>query len=310
MDPIEAIDLCRQAAHKGAPWDIPIPRLFNVGDFQQLWLRDAASVRRIMDDLLCAPRVEEGLELLLRLNVFYALFPEVSNLKGMGDADGLHKDVWRHTCAVVAGVPPQLELRWGALLHDIGKFRTRRVLDNGKVTFHNHDRVGARMVDALQARTRLFQDDVALLRTVRHLVLHHLRPASYKDTWTDSAVRRLVTECGDPRFFERLMALSRADLTTKVPARRDRALRRAAELEERVRLVTAADNAPKLPKGTMGLVLDRLALKPGPWLAKLKDELEARMARGELPVGAPAEFYAGEGMKLVDPSTGEKHPGA
>lgn len=306
MDPIEVIDLCRQAAHRGAPKDIPIPKLFNAGDFQQLWVRDAASVRRVMDDLLCAPRVEEGLELLLRLDVLAALFPEVSNLKGMGDADGLHKDVWRHTCAVVAGVPPQLELRWGALLHDVGKVRTRRVLPNGKVTFHNHDRVGARMVDAMQDRTRLFQDDVALLRTVRHLVLHHLRPASYKGTWTDSAVRRLVTECGDPRFFERLMSLSRADLTTKVPARRDRALRRAAELEERVRSVTAADNAPKLPKGTMGQVLERSALKPGPWLAKIKDELEAMMTTGLLPADAAASFYADEGLKLVASLPGEK----
>lgn len=301
MDPIEVIELCRNVAYDslGTPKDAFIPRVFNVGDYQRLWLNEPKKVRALLDELLCGPNVTEGLEMLLRFDVLVALFPELSAMKNLGDADGLHKDVWEHSKRVVAGVPNQLELRWGALLHDIGKVRTRRIVD-GKVTFHNHDRVGARMVDGLHNRTKLFQDDVALLRTVRLLVLYHLRPASYKPSWTDSAVRRLVTECGDPRFFERLMTLSRADLTTKVPAKRDKARKRADELEARVRKVIEDASAPRLPKGTMGIIMSKVPIKPGKWLNDTRDTLESMMKAGLLPVDCNVDFYVAEGLKLIE----------
>lgn len=299
MDPIEVIDLCRQAAHKGAPKDAFIPRVFNAGYYQDLWKREAKKVRAILDDLMCAPRVDEGLELLLRFEVLYALFPEVSAMKGMGDEGGLHKDVWEHSKAVVMGVPPELDLRWGALMHDIGKVKTRRV-EHGRVTFHGHDRVGARLVDSLNDRTNLFRDDVRLLRTVRYLVMEHLRPAGYNPEWTDSAVRRLVTECGDVRFFEKLMLLSRADLTTKNPKKRERCLSRAAELEKRVAHIIEVDNAPRLPKGTMGIIMSKVAAKPGPWLQEVRDHLESMMKAGVLERDRDVDYYVKAGLDLVE----------
>lgn len=299
MDPIEVIEICRKAAHTGAPRDIHIPRIFGPGYYQDLWRREAKAVRVMLDDLMCAPRVDEGLEMLLRFDVLSALFPELSDLKGMGDEGGLHKDVWEHSKIVVKGVPPELDLRWGALLHDVGKVRTRRIV-NGKVTFHNHDMVGARMVDSLNDRTKLFADDVALLRTVRYLVLEHLRPAGYNPEWTDSAVRRLVTECGDTRFFEKLMLLSRADLTTKNPKKRDRAMARANELEARVVKVIEEANAPRLPKGTMGLILERVATKPGPWLNAVREQLEAMMKVGVLLTDQPTDYYVRAGLDVVE----------
>lgn len=301
MHPIEVIEVCRKAAHHGVPKDTFVPRIFTVAEYQQLWRNEPKKVRAILDDLLCAPHADEGLELLLRFDVLYALFPEVSALRGMGDdpSAALHKDVWKHTLAVVTGVKPEVDLRWGALLHDIGKARTRRVV-NGKVTFHNHDAVGARMVDALQHRTNLFADDTALLRTVRYLVLEHLRPAGYNPEWTDSAVRRLITECGDTRFFEKLMNLSRADLTTKNPKKRASCERRADELERRVAEVLVIDSAPKLPKGTMGIIMSKVDRKPGPWLNATRDRLEEAMKNGLLPSNESVDFYVAEGLKLVE----------
>ena len=298
MDPIEILELCRRGAHEGAPTDLFVPRLFSAGEFETLWRREPKKVRRLLDDLLCGPHPKDGLELLLKTGALHALFPELAAMKDLGDADGLHKDVWLHSLNVVAGVPPELDLRWGALMHDIGKVKTRRVV-NGRVTFHNHDGVGAQLVDRLNDRTSLFANDVSLLRTVRYLVLEHLRPAGYSPEWTDSAVRRLVTECGDSRFFEKLMALSRADLTTKNPKKRDRALARAAELEARVAEVIASDNAPKLPKGTIGLVIERRVCPIGPGLTLLKNALEGAMRRGELPLDKDAEWYATEGVSFL-----------
>jgi poly(A) polymerase len=300
MDPIELLQLCRDGALQGVPPGVTVPRLFTPGDFEDLWRRDHAQVRRLLDETLTAPFPGDGLELLLRSGALHALIPELVAIKDLGDDPGaaLHKDVWSHTKQVVSTTPNQLELRWGALMHDIGKSRTR-AFDGRKVTFHNHDIVGARMLDGIERRLDLFRDDDSLFITVRILVLNHLRPAGYKKTWSDSGVRRLLTDLGGMRNFERLMDLSRADLTTKNVAKRNGALARGRELEERVKLVYSQDVAPKLPKGTMGIIMSRVAAKPGAWLNVIRQELETAMASGLLPDDRDMDFYVAEGLKLA-----------
>ena len=299
-DPIELLQLCCRAATEGAPEGARVPQLFSSGDYEALWQRNAAQVRRLLDELLCAAHADVGLELLMRGGVLSALFPELAAIKNLGDdpVASLHKDVWEHTKQVVMGVPPVAELRWGSLFHDVGKATTRRV-DRGKVTFHNHDVVGARMVDNVERRLGLFGRDSALHLTVRTLVLNHLRPPAYKKSWTDSGVRRLLADLGGMQNFERLMALSRADLTTKSPTRRARALARARELEERVAQVFMQDNAPRLPKGTMGIIMSKVAARPGRWLNDLRDQLEQAMAVGHLPADQSVDFYVAKGLELL-----------
>lgn len=302
MDPIDLLELCRRCSQEGASCDLVVPRLFGVGEFEQAWRQDPKRVRQCFDETLTGAFPGLGLELLLRSGAFFALVPELQALRNLGDDPTavLHKDVWEHTKQVVAGVPNQLELRWSALLHDVGKAGTRRIYPNGKVTFHNHDMVGARMVDQINRRLGLFADDDSLHRTVRSLVLNHLRPAGYKNTWTDSSVRRLLTDLGGLHNFERLMMLSRADLTTKNPAKRERALARGRELEARVMRIYTEDTAPKLPKGTMGIIMTKVPAKPGRWLNDLRDKLESMMACGILPADRETEYYVNEGLKLVE----------
>lgn len=303
MDPIELLTLCRRGAYEGAPDDILVPRLFSAGEFEAVWKTDPSQVRRILDETLCGPLPGEGLELLMKSGALYALIPELEAMRNLGDGEGMHKDVWEHTKVVVSSTPATVEMRWSALFHDIGKARTRRVYSSGKVTFHNHDMVGAKMVDKIEERLDLFQDDATLFTTVRSLVLNHLRPAGYKKDWTDSGVRRLLTDLGGMRNFECLMALSRADLTTKNANKRDRALARGRELEERVKEIYAEDNAPKLPKGTMGLILERSGRKPGKWLNDLRENLEERMKIDNLPVGERTiEFFVTEGLETLKDS--------
>jgi poly(A) polymerase len=308
MDPIQLLQLCRkgafEGAFEGAPADIVVPQLFSAGEFEAVWRRDPVAVRNVLDDILCAEFPGDGLELLLKSGVLHALFPELVAIKNLGDdpASAMHKDVWAHTKQVVAGVPNQLELRWGALMHDIGKARTRQVIGK-KVTFHNHDIVGAQMLDRLDQRLDLFCDDATLFTTVRALVLNHLRPASYKKSWGDSGVRRLLVDIGGQRNFERLMMLSRADLTTKNPNKRGRALANAAELEARVKHVYEVDNAPKLPKGTMGVLMSKVATRPGPWLNAVREELEGMLRAGVLDVGKPMEYYVQHGLTLIEEHT-------
>jgi poly(A) polymerase len=300
MTPFEVLELCRFAAQGGIVFNDPVQHLFSTSDFEAMWKLDPGLVRKLLDELLCGSHADAGLDLLLKSGALHALVPELVAIKDLGGGpDGLHKDVWEHTCAVVIGTPPQLELRWSALVHDIGKARTRKIVGK-KVTFHNHDVVGAQMLDRIDQRLDLFRDEASLFTTVRSLVLNHLRPAGYKKSWSDSGVRRLLTDLGGLRNFERLMTLSRADLTTKNPNKRDRALARGRELEVRVAQVYAADHVPKLPKGVMGEVLKRVAVRPGAWCNVVRDELEAMMLAGVLEVGREVGYYVEAGLKLVE----------
>jgi poly(A) polymerase len=307
MDPIELLQLCAKGAEEGAPEDLVVPRLFTVGEFEDLWRRNPATVRRLLDAILCGTHPADGLELLLKTGCLEALLPEIREMKGLGEdaRSALHKDVWDHTKQVVAGVPNAVELRWGALMHDIGKARTRKFVNN-RVTFHQHDVVGAKMVDTIENRLNLFRDDHSLYTTVRALVLNHLRPAAYKKSWGDSGVRRLLVDIGDMRNFERLMALSRADLTTKRPEKRARALGRALELEARVKEVYAKDHALKLPPETMGTILSKVATKPGPWCNALRAELTEMLRAGVLEAGKPVEYYVEHGLMLVEEFAGRE----
>jgi len=300
MDPIEVLELCARASDEGAPSDVLVPHVFTSGDYEAMWRRDPDKVRQILDRLMCGVHADDGLDLLMKSGALNALLPELVAIKDLGDdpASTLHKDVWTHTQNVVMGVPAVVELRYSALFHDVGKALTRK-FDGRKVTFHNHDVVGARLVLNVELRLGLFGDDGALFSTVRSLVLNHLRPAGYKKTWTDSGVRRLLVDVGGLEGFERLMQLSRADLTTKNPTKRANCVRRGDELEARVRAVLAADAAPKLPKGTMGLIIERRVLPVGPALNLVRDGLEQMLRVGTLPTGHDAQWYATEGLRLL-----------
>lgn len=299
MDPFDVLELCKQASLGLVAFDFVRHVPITAATYEAAWRRDPARVRRALDEVLCGVRADDGLDLLMQSGALHALVPELVAIRDLGDdpVSSMHKDVWRHTTQVVMGVPAAVELRWSALMHDVGKAQTRRVEGN-RVTFHNHDVVGARIVERIDRRLGLFRDDPALFNTVHQLVLNHLRPASYGKDWTDSGVRRLVADLGGLQGFERLMQLSRADLTTKNPRKRDHARRKGDELEARVLAVVAQDNRPRLPKFTMRLIIERRVLPVGPWLNVTREGLEAMLADGSLPLGKDAEWYANEGLTL------------
>ena len=233
------------------------------------------SQERITDELqkiLCARRPSVGFDLLYEGGILEHVFPELTALQGVEAVDGhRHKDNFYHTLQVVdnlveatagrpcdpapdgrpgdsadgrLGDPPDVRptrwLRWAALLHDIGKPRTKRFARRTGWTFHGHEDVGARMVPAVFRKLKLPQDE--RMAYVQELVrLHHRPVALVDDDVTDSAVRRLLFDAGER--IEDLMALVRADITSKNPRRVRRYLaafdhveRKFAEVEEKDRL--------------------------------------------------------------------------
>src|SRR6185295_10051033 len=159
-----------------------------------------------------------------------------------------HKDVWKHTKQVVLQSVPRIEVRYGALFHDIGKVKTRSISPDGEVHFFGHAEVGARMFDKLERRQRLFAPDESLRDAIRFLVLHHLRASQYDGGWTDSAVRRFAREMG--AYLDDLLCLSRADITTKRAEKKRRGINMIEELSSRIGTLATEDaQEDPLPKG-------------------------------------------------------------
>jgi poly(A) polymerase len=246
-------------------------------------------LRPRLDALLVSRHADVGLEALLQLGVIGAFFPELGKIVGFGDGES-HKDVWRHTKQVVIQSVPRLPVRWSALLHDIGKPRTRSVAADGTVHFFHHAEEGARMFDRMERRLGLFASEPELARSVRFLILHHQRAHQYDEDWTDSAVRRFAREIGAE--LDDLMALSRADMTTKRKEKRRRFLFQLKDLQTRISELAAEDaKVAPLPKGLGDALMQAFGLAPSRRLGELRRAIELAVESGELPAQQPNEVY-------------------
>jgi poly(A) polymerase len=241
-------------------------------------------MREELDKLLVADHVEKGLELLVETGLAELFLPEVPALRLEQDPVQRHKDVLRHTYAVVGGTEPRLRLRLAALLHDIGKPSTRQITSEG-VTFHHHEVVGARMARARMAALRYPNSVVDDVSTLIEL---HLRFHGYGEGWTDSAVRRYVRDAG--HLLDDLNQLTRADVTTRNERRAQRFRVLQDELEERIAALAEEENLEALRPPLDGRqVMERLGVPPGPIVGDaLAFLMEERMERG--PIAEDAAF--------------------
>ena len=281
---LEALEVCVNVAERGV---LLTPVVTTKAD---ILLVEIPSMRNGLERVLMSRHPEEGLDALLAAGILDSFLPEIKAMVGFGDGEWRHKDVWKHTKQVVRQSVPRTEVRWAALMHDIGKIKTRRILPNGEVHFHGHAEVGASMFDRLQNRTKLFEGEMLLFSRVRELVLHHLRASQYDGTWTDSAVRRFAKEMG--RCMMDLFDLSRADITTKRPEKKRRGLESISELALRVRQIDEMDaKVPPLPKGLGTLISARFGIPPSPALGELMKMLKDQVEGGELDAQQPLEYY-------------------
>lgn len=239
------------------------------------------SAERIRDELvrlMVGPAPAEALERAEATGLAGLFLPELSALKLEQDPVHRHKDVFRHTLAVVERTDPVRELRLAALLHDIGKPRTRRIGPEG-VSFHHHEVVGAQM-----AKTRLtalrFPND--MVNTVSEIIRLHHRFHTYRLGWTDAAVRRYVRDAGP--LLPLLNALVRADCTTRNPAKAKRLADRMDELERRIAELAAREELARLrPELDGHEVMQILGAPPGPVVGEaLAYLLDLRLDEGEL----------------------------
>jgi len=239
------------------------------------------SAERVSDELsklLGGARPSKGLELVVATGLAEEFLPELPALRLEQDPVQRHKDVLHHTFAVVERCDADdLVLRLAALLHDVGKPRTRQITPEG-VQFHHHEVVGARM-----ARERLtaLRYPAAVVDDVVQLVEMHLRFHGYTE-WSDSAVRRYVREAGP--LLDRLNQLTRADCTTRNPLKAKQLGALQDDLEERIARLAEEENLEAMRPPLDGReVMEHLGIEPGPTVGgALEYLMELRLERGPI----------------------------
>jgi poly(A) polymerase len=234
---------------------------------------DIVSAERVRDELVKlvnAPHPRRGLALLVETGLAERVLPELPALALERDEHHRHKDVYEHTLTVLEQsigledrLPeggPDFVSRFAALMHDVGKPRTRRFAGDGTVTFHHHDVVGAKLTRKRMKALRFSNDTID---QVARLVELHLRFHGYgSGEWTDSAVRRYVRDAGDQ--LERLHVLTRADCTTRNRRKAERLRRTYDDLEERItRLAEEEGQAAIRPDLTGFQIMELLGIGPG-----------------------------------------------
>ena len=245
---------------------------------ERLRIVSAERIRDELSKLLLGKRADRGLELVVDTGLAEEFLPELPALRLEQDPVHRHKDVLRHTLAVVQRCEPDLRLRLAALLHDIGKPATREITSEG-VKFHHHEVVGARLAEE---RLRALRFPANVVEDVRRLVEMHLRFHTYRLGWSDGALRRYVRDAGP--LLDRLNALTRADCTTQNPNKARILSDLQDELEDRIARLAEEENLAAIKPPLDGnQVMENLGISPGPVVGEaLAYLLELRMDRGPI----------------------------
>ena len=249
------------------------------------------SAERIRDEfvkLLMSDNPRIGITILVDTGLATLVLPEIPKLRLEIDEHHHHKDVYEHSITVLEQAishedrlgGPNLVIRLAALLHDIGKPKTRNLIDGGGVSFHHHEVVGARLS---KTRLKALRFDNETIDAVETLIALHLRFHGYGDgEWTDSAVRRYVRDAGE--LLVHLHVLTRADCTTRNAKKAERLARIYDGLEARIAKLETEEELSKIRPDLDGAqVMQLLDLRPSADVGKALDFLmELRMERGPL----------------------------
>ncbi|MEV7400263.1 CCA tRNA nucleotidyltransferase [Streptomyces sp. NPDC091267] len=246
----------------------------------------AERVREELNKLLLSSHPRKGLALLVDTGLAQQVLPELPALRLESDEHHRHKDVYEHSLTVLEQAidleqdGPDLILRLAALLHDIGKPRTRRFEKDGRVSFHHHEVVGAKMVKKRMTDLKYSND---MVKDVSKLVELHLRFHGYGDgEWTDSAVRRYVRDAGP--LLERLHKLTRSDCTTRNKRKAASLSRTYDALEERIAQLQDKEELDAIRPDLDGNeIMQILSVGPGPVIGKAYAFLlELRLENGPM----------------------------
>lgn len=273
------LSLIKKLAISGESESIPS---FSQEDLKTLDHKDLYKLH----DVVSAPQASLALAVLQNSGFFKIFIPEIEASLNL-TSDKEFKQIWPHTLRVINQTPNDLCLRWAALFHDLGKAESFEIID-GKVTFHGHEGISAKIFLRFAKRTMIFNKEIK--DKIHFLVKNLGYVEAYDKSWTDSAVRRFAKEIG-PNLKD-LITLSKADITTKHQSKKDKILSRINDLQQRIEKISKEDSEKNiLPKGIGQIIYETFNIPLGPEIGRVRSFLEIQIKNHEILPKQDINYY-------------------
>lgn len=244
----------------------------------------------LLHKIITGDHVTLALKILEETGFLEYLIPEIRDNKNI-ESTKHYKKIWPHTLQVINQTPKILPIRWAALFHDLGKYKTFEIINN-KVTFHFHERESAHIFNSFTRRIDIFSYNQK--RCIYSLIKNLEYIENYNSSWSDSAVRRFIKKISP--YTNELIILSKADITTKNKDKKQKILERVRNLENRIIQIKQKDKT-YFPKGLGNAISTNLNIELGPEIGEIKDFLKSQIDIGKILPNKDVEYYIEEVRK-------------